>query len=62
MIGDEIKSEGPDGKKTNTTLSQQLRDAGHSTVRLKTGTPPRIKTSTIDMDVMEVEPGSDKPI
>lgn len=62
MVGEEITNEGPDGKKTNTTLSKQIREAGHTTIRLKTGTPPRVKTSSINMDILEVEPGSDKPI
>lgn len=62
MIGEEITKEGPDGKQTNTTLSQQIRESGHETIRLKTGTPPRVKMSTINMKDMEVEPGSEKPI
>lgn len=62
MIGKKIIKEGPDGKQTNVTLSHQIRKAGHTTIRLKTGTPPRVKKSSIDMSVLEVEPGSDKPI
>jgi tRNA uridine 5-carboxymethylaminomethyl modification enzyme len=62
LIGDELKSEGPDGNKTNTTISKQLREIGHTTIRLKTGTPPRIKIDSIDLGVQIEEPGSDKPI
>ena len=62
LIGDELVPSGPDGNKTNTTISKQLRDIGHTTIRLKTGTPPRIKIDTIDLTKQIEEPGSDKPI
>jgi tRNA uridine 5-carboxymethylaminomethyl modification enzyme len=62
LIGEDLKSEGPDGSKTNTTISKQLREIGHTTIRLKTGTPPRIKIDSIDLTKQIEEPGSDKPI
>lgn len=39
---------GPDNEPTTTKLSQSLRNVGLELIRLKTGTPPRIKTDTID--------------
>ncbi len=48
LIGDNVKVEGPDKQKTSIGISNQLKDLGYTTIRLKTGTPPRIKTSTID--------------
>lgn len=62
MMGVQIKQEGPDGKKTNVTLSEQLREVGHKTIRLKTGTPPRIKLSSINLNILDEEPGSSHPI
>jgi|GEM_PF-3171397 len=62
MKGSEITSEGPDGKPTSTGISKQFEDLGVELIRLKTGTPPRIKMSSINFDVLEEEPGSDKPI
>lgn len=51
-------SSGPEGQETVNTLSQSLRDAGIRTFRLKTGTPPRIATETIDFSKGEPQPGS----
>ena len=41
-------SGGPDGEKPSIGLSKSLQDMGLEVFRLKTGTPPRIKKSTID--------------
>ncbi len=62
MKGKEIVEEGPDGKKTTKTLSEQLDDFGIELIRLKTGTPPRIQKKSIDFSKVQVEPGSDDPI
>ncbi len=62
MKGEQIIKEGPDKMFTVESISQQLIKNGIWTVRLKTGTPPRIKTSTINFDILQKEPGSDKPI
>ncbi len=62
MKGEIITEEGPDGKKTSKGISEQLLDYDVELIRLKTGTPPRIKTSSIDFSVMKKEPGSSLPI
>lgn len=55
--GEENYKEGPDGGKASLGLSESLREMGLRTFRLKTGTPPRIKNSTIDYSKAEIEPG-----
>ncbi|BDU67376.1 MAG: tRNA uridine 5-carboxymethylaminomethyl modification protein GidA [Candidatus Tyloplasma litorale] len=62
MKGKDIKMEGPDGKETSKGISEQLNDFGIELIRLKTGTPPRIKKDSIDFSNLEEEPGSSKPI
>lgn len=59
MISDEVKSGGPDLEKTTEDLSASLREAGLKTFRLKTGTPPRVLTSSIDFSKTKYEPGTD---
>ena len=60
MISDHVVEEGPDHQKTTKNLSQSLRDLGFRTFRLKTGTPARIKTSSIDFSKASLEPGNDE--
>lgn len=60
--GKEIIVEGPDGKQTNLTISEQFRKLDLNLIRLKTGTPPRVDINSIDFSKLEVEPGSDEPI
>ncbi len=59
LIGHEAIDSGPDQEPTTNLLSQSLRDLGLETFRLKTGTPARVKTSTIDFSKTELQPGSD---
>lgn len=59
MVSDHVRSEGPDGDKTTKNLSKSLRDNNIELFRLKTGTPPRIKTSTIDFSKTRLEKGTD---
>ncbi len=59
MISSEVRKGGPDMEETTEDLSASLRQAGLTTFRLKTGTPPRILTSTIDFSQTRYEPGTD---
>ena len=49
---------GPDGEKTNYGLSKSLLSIGFKLLRLKTGTPARIKSSSIDFSKSKLEPGT----
>lgn len=60
LRGHNAKIEGPDGQKTSFGISKALKDLGFTIQRLKTGTPPRIKASTIDFSKASVEYGDDK--
>ena len=62
LRGFDIKVEGPDNEQTNFGISCQLKDLGFEVVRLKTGTPPRIVTSTIDFSKVQLEPGDSEII
>ncbi len=48
LRGKKSVSGGPDGEKPSIGLSKSLQDMGLEIFRLKTGTPPRIKKSSID--------------
>lgn len=60
MVSDVVKEQGPDQQKTTGAVSQSLRDLGLTTMRLKTGTPPRIKTQSIDFSYALLQPGTDE--
>ena len=49
---------GPDGESTNYGLSKSLLKHGFKLLRLKTGTPARIKTDSIDFSKSRLEPGT----
>lgn len=60
LVGHTATPSGPDEEPTTTDLSQSLRDLGIKTFRLKTGTPPRIYTDSIDFSKTTVQPGTDR--
>ncbi len=60
MISDEVLPGGPDLEPTTGLLSESLRQAGLKTFRLKTGTPPRVYTNSIDFTKTALEPGTDQ--
>ena len=59
LRGHWTKEEGPDGQRTTKGLSKALERLGFEIQRLKTGTPARIKASTIKFEETRVEPGDD---
>lgn len=54
-------SSGPMGSAASRELAHQLRDLGCVALRLKTGTPPRLKGSSIDWSAIERQEGDDVP-
>lgn len=48
LVGHTSRSAGPDGEKPSLGLSPYLASMGIRLFRLKTGTPPRIQTDSID--------------
>ncbi len=59
--GNEKISGGRVGDSTSIPLSEKLYDLKLPMGRLKTGTPARIKLSSIDISVMEEQPGDQDP-
>lgn len=59
LVGHTSTPSGPDDEPTTNQLSQSLRDLGITTFRLKTGTPARVYTDSIDFSKTEVQPGTD---
>ena len=57
MVGSTRHREGPHGEKPSNFLSDNLANKGFIIKRLKTGTPPRIKRSSIDFSCAKVEYG-----
>lgn len=62
LVGHETKKEGPFGQRSATGLSEQLESLGFKLFRLKTGTPARIKGSSIDYSKAEIQLGTDAKI
>ena len=60
MISAEVTPEGPDHEPTTKNLSESLRKLGIKLFRLKTGTPQRVKTSSIDFSKTSEEPGTNE--
>jgi len=58
-IGLENYQGGRAGDPPSNALSQRLRELPFRVERLKTGTPPRIDSRTIDYSLLEVQPGDD---
>lgn len=59
IIGDVNYESGPDGLFPANRLSARLLELGYTLLRLKTGTPARIKRSSIDFSKMEEQYGDE---
>ena len=59
FIGEYVASSGRLGEPAAIGLGSALRSRGFTLDRLKTGTPARVRRSTIDFSVMELQPGDD---
>lgn len=62
FVGDVTYESGPDNICAAKGLSSALAREGVSLMRFKTGTPQRVKRSTIDFSVLEEQPGEQFPI
>ena len=60
FVGDVNYSSGPDGFLAASGLSASLERMGIKLLRFKTGTPSRVKRSSIDLDSLEVQHGEEK--
>ena len=57
FVGDVSYAAGPDGMLPAQGLSESLRREGVRLLRFKTGTPARVKRSSIDFTALEAQPG-----
>lgn len=60
LIGDEKILSGPQGDPTTFGISAQLKALGFEILRLKTGTPPRVKKDSINYLKTTIQPGDGK--
>jgi len=58
-VGDVSFSAGRAGEFASVELAEQLKSLGLPVGRFKTGTPPRLKASSVNFSVMEEDPGEE---
>lgn len=61
IVGEVLRSSGPDGLAAAVPLAQRLRAMGLSMRRFKTGTPPRVNRRSVDFSKMEIQVGDAEP-
>ncbi|MCF1684423.1 tRNA uridine-5-carboxymethylaminomethyl(34) synthesis enzyme MnmG [Tetragenococcus halophilus] len=61
IIGELKYSSGPNNSQPSISLADHLEELGLEIDRFKTGTPPRIKSSSIDYEQTEIQPGDKVP-
>lgn len=61
IIGELKYSSGPNNSLASVSLADNLRHLGFEIGRFKTGTPPRVLSSSINYDATEIQPGDEKP-
>src|SRR5690625_2088199 len=62
LIGDLEYESGPNNQRVSVHLSEQLEELGFDLVRCRTGTPPRIKSDSIDYSKTDIQPGDDRKL
>jgi tRNA uridine 5-carboxymethylaminomethyl modification enzyme len=60
-IGEKRYSAGRSGEPPSVKLAENLRELGFRIARLKTGTPPRLDSRSIDFKAFEEQPGDEVP-
>ncbi|WP_411739327.1 tRNA uridine-5-carboxymethylaminomethyl(34) synthesis enzyme MnmG [Peribacillus sp. S4] len=61
ILGELKYSSGPNNQQPSIRLSEHLEQLGFDLVRFKTGTPPRVNSSSIDYSKTEIQPGDEVP-
>ena len=61
IVGEVIRSSGPDGLAAATSLTKCLVGLGLNIRRFKTGTPPRVNSRSVDFSKMELQEGDSEP-
>ncbi|MGG0787456.1 tRNA uridine-5-carboxymethylaminomethyl(34) synthesis enzyme MnmG [Peribacillus simplex] len=61
ILGELKYSSGPNNQQPSIRLSEHLEQLGFDLVRFKTGTPPRVNSSSIDYSKTEIQPGDEMP-
>ena len=61
IVGEVLRSSGPDGLSAAVPLAARLRGMGLSMRRFKTGTPPRVNRRSVDFSKMELQEGDPEP-
>lgn len=61
ILGELKYSSGPNNSLASITLADNLKELGLEIGRFKTGTPPRVKASSINYDETEIQPGDSMP-
>ncbi|MEY8539080.1 tRNA uridine-5-carboxymethylaminomethyl(34) synthesis enzyme MnmG [Lactococcus muris] len=61
IIGELKYSSGPNNSLASVSLADNLRNLGFEIGRFKTGTPPRVLSSSINYEATEIQPGDEKP-
>ena len=61
ILGELKYSSGPNNQQPSIRLSEHLEELGFDLVRFKTGTPPRVNSSSIDYSKTEIQPGDEVP-
>jgi len=61
-IGEKTYPGGRMGDNPSVRLAERMEDFGFALGRLKTGTPPRLRSSSIDWSKLEMQPGDDDPV
>ena len=60
IVGEVLRSSGPDGLAAAVGLSDCLRSFGLRLRRFKTGTPPRVNARSVDFTKMELQEGDEE--
>ena len=61
ILGELKYSSGPNNSLASVGLADNLKELGLEIGRFKTGTPPRVKASSINYDETEIQPGDENP-